>query len=301
MGFGMVAKEGHNYKIRERHKTKIISKVVSINTEMITANRAQPRKTFSEREISELADSIRENGLLQPLTVRRIECVDTGAKAKEKRASYELVSGERRLRALKYAGVEQAPCIIIDATDKQSAIFALLENIQREDLNYFEEANALKGLIVEWGISQSELGEKLGKSQPTIANKLRLLKYDEMMQQVMLGHNINERQARALLKINEEKMLLEAVDYISEHKLSAVQTERYVDSLIKEKVELPKRRYTPIVKDVRLFINTINNAVKLMNDSGIQASATKIDSDEYIEYVVRIPMGKSNTVSRREP
>lgn len=271
--------------IKSQDKPKTINNVVLLELNEIFPNKSQPRKCFAIEEIESLAQSITENGLIQPLTVRKV--LDGG---------YELISGERRLRAIKLTHLEKAPCIIIDVTDKQSAVLALLENIQRSDLNYFEEANALKSLIVEWGLSQAELGTRLGKAQPTIANKLRLLHYDETLQAIMLANSINERQARALLKIKNDSALIDAIKYIGEHKLSVAQTERYVETLESNPNPTSKQTSTPIVKDVRLFFNTINNAIKLMNDSGINASAEKIESGDYIEYVVKIPL--ANPISR---
>lgn len=265
-------------------KNRTINKVVLIPVELIQPNRNQPRKTFSQKEIDELTESIRSNGLLQPLTVRKVGEI------------YELIAGERRLRACIAANMVSIPSVIITATDQQSAIYSLIENIQRADLNYFEEANAMKNLIVEWGVSQAELGTKLGKAQSTVANKIRLLKFDEITQQIMIGHGINERQARALLKITNEEKLFEAIDYISINKLSAAQTERYVDAIESAK-KPPKKTFRPIVRDVRIFFNTINHAIKVMNDSGIPASAQKIESGDYIEYLVKIPLSQ-NTVSR---
>lgn len=259
-------------------RPKTINKVVLIDVDRIKPNRNQPRTMFNQRELEGLSESILANGMLQPITVRKEE------------SSFELIAGERRLRAAKLANLKNIPCIVIETTVRQAAVFALIENLQREDLNYFDEAVALRELIVEWGISQVELGEKLGKAQSTIANKLRLLKYDDCSRQIMLGNNITERQARALLKIEDDTKLFEAIDYISANKLSSAQTEQYIEAILKAKKALPKRNYKPVVKDVRIFINTINNAIKLMNQSGIQASAQKIDSDDCIEYVVKIPL-----------
>ncbi|MEG2429848.1 MAG: ParB/RepB/Spo0J family partition protein, partial [Oscillospiraceae bacterium] len=196
--------------VKSAFKIKTINRVVGIEIEMIQPNKNQPRKIFLQKELESLADSIKENGLLQPITVR-----------KQDKEYYELVSGERRLRASKIAGMKVIPCIVINSTQKQSAVFALLENLQRSDLNYFEEALAIKSLMVEWGLSQAELGLKLGYAQPTIANKLRLLRFDDMTQKLMIGKGINERQARALLKIEDENKLFEAIDYIHSNKLSA--------------------------------------------------------------------------------
>ena len=150
-----------NVSIRTR---KPVQAVVSLPVEEIDPNPAQPRVYFDEQELGRLAGRIRENGLLQPLTVRK-----SGKR-------YTLIAGERRLRALKQAGISHAPCIIVEASDRQAAVLALIENIQRSGLNYFEEAAAFKNLITEWGLSQQELGKKLGMSQPSIANKRRLIR-----------------------------------------------------------------------------------------------------------------------------
>lgn len=264
-------------------KGKTVNRVVMIDVESIQPNPAQPRTQFKQSEIEGLAASIVLNGLLQPLTVRKVE------------NGFELISGERRLRALKFAQLQQAPCIIMETTDKQSAVFALLENIQRSDLNYFEEAEALKNLMVEWNISQQELGTRLGKAQSTIANKLRLLKFSKEEQMLMLEKGINERQARALIKIQKPELLQEALNNISEKGLNVSQTEKYIDSLLDEQLSLnmPKKKFHPIIKDVRLFVNTINNAIKVMNESGVGASTEKIEHGDFIEYIVKIPIQAS--------
>lgn len=264
-------------------KQTTVNEVVLLDTELIMPSPNQPRTEFKQAELESLAESIKSNGLLQPLTVRLIK--DIG---------YELICGERRLRASKLVGLEKIPCIIVETTDRQAAVLAVLENLQREDLNYFEEAHAYKNLIEEWGLSQAELGIRLGKAQPTIANKLRLLKYDDETQQIILQSGINERQARSLTKIQEPKKLIKAISYILKHQLNSAQTEQYIKSLTDNKGK--GKQYKPVVKDVRLFFNTMNNAIKLMNQSGINASAEKIDNGDYIEYIVRIP--NSNSVSR---
>lgn len=258
-------------------KLKQINQVVLIDTELIVPNRSQPRAMFSPKDLEGLAESIKMNGLLQPITVRRVD------------SHFELVSGERRLRACKMANMRTIPSLIVDITDKDSAVLALIENLQRTDLNYFEEAMALKNLTIEWGVSQVELGARLGKAQSTIANKLRLLRFDELTQKLILGNQLTERQARALLKLTDDSKIFSAIEYISTHKLSSVQTERYVDAIINQK-PIHAQHSKLVVKDIRLFFNTINNAIKVMNQSGIPASAQKIESPNYIEYVVKIPL-----------
>lgn len=258
-------------------RLKTVNQVVLVDTDLIVPNRSQPRAMFSPKDLEGLAESIKANGLLQPITIRRVD------------SHFELISGERRLRACKMANIKAIPSIIVDMTDKDSAVLALIENLQRTDLNYFEEAIAIRNLIVEWGVSQTELGARLGKAQSTIANKLRLLRFDEYTQNLILGNQLTERQARALLKLTDEKMIYKAIDYISSHKLSSVQTERYIDSLLEQKVTHTQRSKI-VLKDIRLFFNTMNNAIKMMNQSGIPASAQKIEGPSYIEYVVKIPL-----------
>lgn len=266
-------------------KGETINKVVLLNISLIEPNPSQPRTDFNLHELESLASSIIENGLLQPLTVRR------------RGDRFELISGERRLRALGIAKATQAPCIIVEASDEQSAMFALLENLQRENLNYFEEAVALKQLMDEWRLSQQELGARLGKAQSTIANKLRLLKFNEQTRSFLISSNVSERQARALLRIEDTKTLSIAIEQMINKKLNVAQTERLVDSLLAEK-QAPKRQYHPIVKDVRIFINTITNAVSLMNQSGIKAVTEKKDCGEYIEYIVKIPTGNNSVAEQ---
>lgn len=258
-------------------RSRNTNKVLHINIDSIAPNKNQPRRIFDLRELQVLAESIKQNGMLQPITVRHSEI------------GYELVAGERRLRASKLAGLSVIACIVLDITEKQSAVFALIENLQRADLNYFEEAVALKNLITEMGLSQTELGQRVGKAQSTIANKLRLLTFPLEVQASLVEKGITERQARALLKITDSVKLVEAIEYIAANKLSSQQTERYVDAIEKARTA-PKKVFKPIVRDVRIFFNTINNAIKLMNESGINAVAQRVQNEEYIEYVVKIPL-----------
>lgn len=265
-------------------RQRSINKVLLIPIDQISPNRNQPRRIFDIKELQSLADSIKENGLIQPITVRRAP------------PGYEIVAGERRLRAAKLADYTAIPCIVMDLSEKQSAIYALLENIQREDLNYFEEAHALKSLITECSLSQTELASRLGKAQSTIANKLRLLNYPTDIQTLLIDRGLSERQARTLLRVQDMDKLCEAIEYICEKKLSCAQTEHYVDAIEKDSTPIPtKKQFKPIVRDVRIFFNTIDNAIKIMNSSGINAVAQKIQSADYIEYVVKIPLNTPST------
>ena len=262
---------------------KTVNRVVSILTWKIDPNPAQPRVHFDEEEIASLAESIQKNGLLQPLTVRRNK--DTGR--------YVLISGERRLRALKYAEIREAPCIILNTSDLQAALFALIENIERQNLNYFEEAAAIKSLMTEWGISQQEVGEKLGRAQPTIANKIRLLRFSKEEAERLIENQIPERHARALLPLAGTDLFKQAVARLSEHHLSADETERMVIKMVQslpEDAQPRKMKKRPIIKDIRLFANTVNRAVSLMKESGLDVDVNKTEHDNCIEYVIRIPI-----------
>lgn len=256
------------------------NRVLEIPTIQIRPNKTQPRKTFDEDELRLLAQSIATNGILQPLTIRRVS-----------QTEYELVAGERRLRAAVLAGITKVPCVLIKCTDKESAIFALLENIQRADLNMFEEARGISRLIRKYGLTQDEAAAKLGKKQSTVANKLRLLKLSMEEQDWILQAGLSERHARALLRIDDEEIRKEVLSRIVADNLSAKDTEDLVVRILCKTTvtDSPKQEKKFIVRDVRIFVNTINKAVDTMRLSGINAIAKKLETDNYIEYTVKIP------------
>lgn len=264
-----------------QQKEKMINRVVLLSVQEVFPNPAQPRLEFDEKALQSLADSIRENGVLQPVLVRKLD---------EHR--YELISGERRLRASKMAGLSAIPAIVQETTSRQSAIFAILENIQRKDLNIFEEAAALQALIVEWGVTQEEAAQKLGMAQSTIANKLRLLAFTEEEQQMMLQYGLSERHARALLKLRDDPRKMEAIHHTGKGHLTVRQTEGYVERLLQQR---PLARRVLLVKDIRIFLNTINQAIDTMKNAGIPAEAEKTEKEDCIEYIVRIPTVKKRT------
>lgn len=264
-------------------KEKTVNRVVLLPVSEIVPNPAQPRLEFEEEALRSLADSIAENGVLQPILVRRI-----------RDHSYELISGERRWRATKLLGRETIPAVILDATSRQSAIFAILENIQRKDLNLFEEAAALQCLMVEWGITQEEAASKLGMAQSTIANKLRLLAFSEEEQQLILAYGLSERHARTLLRLRDDPRKLETIHWVGKHHLTVRQTEAYVEKLLSQK-KLARR--VLLVKDIRIFLNTINQAIDTMKSAGIQAESQRVEHEEYIEYLVRIPTAKGKKLA----
>ena len=262
-----------------REKEKEENKIVQIPVENIIPNPHQPRTEFDYNDISSLAESICQNGILQPLSVRKIA------------GGYELVAGERRLRAAKVSGLKYVPCIILDITERTSAILALVENIQRQDLSFFDEANAIEKLISYYGMTQEDAAVKLGKAQSTIANKLRILKLSEEEKELILKFNLTERHARALLRLANKEDRLEILARIIKFNLNVEKTEQAIDEYIgkvREKESYKKRSI--VFKNVKLFVNTINKAVETMKAAGIPADSEKIQMEDYIEYRVKIPL-----------
>lgn len=250
------------------------NRVENIKLSSISVNSAQPRESFDELALRSLAESIRENGLLQPLTVRKAG------------KGYELIAGERRLRALKLLERKTAPCIVADVNEQKSAVLAIIENIQRENLNVFEEARAIQTLIEKWGVSQSEAAKRLSLSQSAVANKLRILRLSESEQKIILQKGLCERHARALLKITDDEMRHYALLYIAKRSLNVTESEKYIEKLLNQKKGGSQRF---VFKDLRIFVNTINKAIDTMRSSGVMASATKDENDTFIEYTIRIP------------
>ncbi|MCL2509148.1 MAG: ParB/RepB/Spo0J family partition protein [Oscillospiraceae bacterium] len=262
-------------------KLRACGQILLIPHEDITPNRSQPRKSFDRGELESLADSIRSNGILQPLNVRELED-----------GRYELISGERRLRAARLVGLSSVPCIIIEASDESSALYALLENLQRQDLGFFEESEAIARLIVQFDMSQEEIAAKLGKAQSTVSNKLRLLRLPEEIRREITRANLTERHARALLKLNSMDQLKRAMSMIVERRLNVAETDRLISQMI-ENTTVQRKAPLKLFKDVRIFVNTLNHAVDTMRMAGIEADAAKSETEEYIEYVVRIPKTSS--------
>lgn len=262
------------------------NKIVQIDINSIHPNPAQPRKAFSEQELLALSRSIRVSGLLQPITVRKAA------------GGYEIVAGERRLRACKMAGLETVACIVTDCSQEDSAVLAMTENLQRQDLQIFEEAEGIRRLIEEWNVTQEEAAARLGKSQSTLANKLRLLKLSESERAKITEAELTERHARALLHISDEKLRAKTLDEIIDRNLNVQQTDTYVERLLSGRRK-EKSRHVVVVKDVRVFLNTINHAIETMKKSGINAQSVKSENDDYIECIVRIPKSAANAGGKK--
>ncbi len=263
--------------MRKQNKIRSEAQILSIPQSDILPNPNQPRKRFDYEELEGLAQSIRANGILQPLIVRTLE-----------NGKYELVAGERRLRAARLVGHTRVPCIVSDISETDSAVFAVIENLQRQDLDYFEEAEALATLISEYHMGQDELCKKLGKAQSTLSNKLRLLKLNDEMRYKIVRAGLSERHARALLSINDEVQRARALSIIIDRHLTVSESEALIDQMLR-KNETPKKQMLRGFKDIRIFINTLNNAVDTIRRAGIDADSVKTETDEYVEYIVRIP------------
>lgn len=252
-------------------------KLTRLPTSRILPNPSQPRTIFQEDELRGLAQSIQENGLLQPVTVRR------------ENGQYFLVAGERRLRACKMAGMKEIPVIISDCEPEDSAVLALLENVQRRDLQMFEQANAILNLLREWQITQEEAARRLGMSQSALANKVRLLKLSPDEQSEIIQHKLTERHARALLRVDDIECRQRILHTVILKGLNVAQTEQLVGDALQKKQPVKRGRRTFVAKDIRLFINTIDHAVDAMKTAGIEAETERKETEEYIECVVRIP------------
>ena len=254
-------------------------KIVYLPLRLISPNPAQPRRNFDMDELYELAESIRENGVLQPITVRI--CGN----------AYFLVAGERRLRASHMAGLSEIPSIVISADDKNAAIFALLENLQRANLNFFEEAAGMEKLMRVCGFSQDDVARKLGKSQSAVSNKMRLLRLGSDIMQEICDGGLTERHARALLRLDRHEEQLEAVKHIRKNNLNVSQTDAYIEQYLVKKdkgqqSEPPVQQY--VIKDVRLFYNTLNRAVDTMRRAGVRADFQKDEDDSEIRVSIKI-------------
>lgn len=260
----------------KQQRVKSTAEIYNIPQAMIVPNPNQPRKRFDYDELENLAQSIRENGILQPITVRKRE---------DKK--YELVSGERRLRAARLVGMVKIPSIVINIDDKNSAMFSIIENLQRQSLNFFEEAEAIEKLVGEYAMSREEVAQKLGLAPSTVSNKLRILRLPEEMRFELARSGLTESHARALLMLEDDNQRARALSIIVDRHLNVAESERMINQMINRN----NRSRSPLrgIRDVRLFINTLNHAVDTIRRAGVEADAARSETEEYIEYVVRIP------------
>ena len=278
----------HQIPIEESPPKNIIH---DIPIESIAPNPNQPRKEFDERTLYGLAQSIRDYGIIQPLSVRMIENGEIDSDVEKK---YELIAGERRLRAAKLLFMENVPCVIIDADDRVSAELAIIENLQREDLNFFEQARAIYKLIESFGYTQEQTAKRLAVSQSYVANKLRILKLSKEEQEIIIEYGLTERHARSFIRIADEKERHEAIATVIKRSMNVAATDKYIDKLLeKNNAKNAKGRTVFIIKDIRLFLNTIDKAVDTVVQSGVDIKSEKTDKGDYIEICLTVPKRKA--------
>ena len=261
--------------------------IVYLRTDELTPNPVQPRKRFDDESLEELSGSIKSYGILNPLTLR-LRC-----------GKYELVAGERRLRAAKLAGLEEVPCILIDVNMEDASLIALVENLQRRDLDFIEEALGISQLIRMFGMSQEEAARRIGKSQSAVANKLRLLKLPSDVLESLRQNGLTERHGRALLRLPNPVAQRAALEYIVDNGLTVAATDAYIDALLsapeeaeQKDEEKPEKRRTFVLKDVRVFLNTLSRSIDLMKQGGIDAGIQREETDDSLILTISIPKAR---------
>ena len=259
--------------------------IVYLSTEDIVPNPVQPRKRFDDEGLEELSRSIKDYGILNPLSVRL------------RGSRYELVAGERRLRAARLAGLKEVPCILLDVNMEDASLIALVENLQRRDLDFIEEANGINQLIRMFGMSQEEAARRIGKSQSAVANKLRLLRLPPDVLEALRQNGLTERHGRALLRLPDSESQRAALLYIIDNGLTVAATDAYIDALLQapEEPEAPKAgsRRTFVLKDVRVFLNTLSRSIDLMKQGGIDAGVRREETEDHLILTISIPKGKT--------
>lgn len=258
--------------------------ITYISVEDIYPSPVQPRKRFPTDGLKELSESIARYGVLNPLTVR------------SRAGKYELVAGERRLRASKMAGLVEVPCIVIDVNMEDASLLALIENIQRKDLDFVEEAEGISQLIRLFGMSQEEAARRLGKSQPSIANKLRLLRLPTDILDRLREEGLTERHGRALLRLKTPEQQRMACGVMVREQMNVAKAEEYIDAILQmpQECEEPKsqRKTRFILKDVRVFLNTLTHGLEMMKQGGIDGKMEKRETDSELVLTISIPKQK---------
>ncbi|MGX9136569.1 nucleoid occlusion protein [Rummeliibacillus sp. JY-2-4R] len=277
---------GSGEKVANTSKNEVDNSesVVKLAIDKISPNRYQPRTIFDDSKIEELARTIHTHGVIQPIVVRRLN-----------NEGYEIIAGERRYRAMKSLNWTEVPAIIRDMNDKETASVALIENLQREELTSIEEAQAYQKLLELHELTQEALAQRLGKGQSTIANKLRLLKLPEIIQQAILKREISERHARALVPIKDEALQLSLLQETIEQDYNVRQLEQRISEVLnpEEKPKKAKPRRKAVSKDIRIALNTIRQSFTMVNQSGIRLETEEEENDDFYQITVKIPKKKS--------
>lgn len=265
---------------KEETTDELNEDVVQLKVDDIVPNEFQPRTKFDDEKIKELAQTLQTHGMIQPIVVR-----------KKNDDKYEVIAGERRLRAAKLLGWETISAIVRNLTDRETASVALIENIQREELSVIEEAQAYQQLIKMHSLTQEALAQRLGKSQSTIANRLRLLSLPDEIKQGLIDRVITERHARALIKLKGADLQLKFYQKIIEQQLNVRETDEMIKQFLEkgqaEKKQRPKRKF--ISKDIRIATNTIRRSLKMIQDSGIKVETEEEDFEDYYQITIKVP------------
>ena len=259
------------------------TRVTMISPDYISPNPDQPRRYFDPDGLTELAESIRVHGILQPLSVRR-----------KGGGRYELIAGERRLRAAMICGLEQVPCLVLEVSRESSCLLSLIENLQRRDLDFWEEAKALERLISVYGLSQEEAAAKVGKSQSAVANKLRLLRLPQEVLTLLRKNGFTERHARALLRLPTPEAQKEAALRLVREGWTVARTERYVEEVLGDQAREKKSRRPMLIRDVRFFLNTLDHSLTVMRSAGVDAQCQRVEEGDDLLLTIRIPKAKAS-------
>ena len=266
------------------------TRVTMLSPDVISPNPDQPRRYFDPDGLCELAESIRVHGILQPLSVRR-----------KGGGRYELIAGERRLRAAMICGLEQVPCLVLEVSRESSCLLSLIENLQRRDLDFWEEAKALERLTTVYGLSQEEAAAKVGKSQSAVANKLRLLRLPQEVLALLRKHGFTERHARALLRLPTPEAQAAGADLLVKEGWTVARTEKYVEEVLRNQTKGKKTRPPLLIRDVRFFLNSLDHSLAVMRSAGVAAQCQRKEEGEDLLLTIRIPKAKGQSPSGSGP
>ena len=266
------------------------TRVTMLSPDVISPNPDQPRRYFDPDGLYELAESIRVHGILQPLSVRR-----------KGGGRYELIAGERRLRAAMICGLEQVPCLVLEVSRESSCLLSLIENLQRRDLDFWEEAKALERLTTVYGLSQEEAAAKVGKSQSAVANKLRLLRLPQEVLALLRKHGFTERHARALLRLPTPEAQAAWAELLLKEGWTVARTEKYVEEVLRNQTKGKKTRPPLLIRDVRFFLNSLDHSLAVMRSAGVAAQCQRKEEGEDLLLTIRIPKAKGQSPSGSGP
>lgn len=266
------------------------TRVTMLSPDVISPNPDQPRRYFDPDGLYELTESIRVHGILQPLSVRR-----------KGGGRYELIAGERRLRAAMICGLEQVPCLVLEVSRESSCLLSLIENLQRRDLDFWEEAKALERLTTVYGLSQEEAAAKVGKSQSAVANKLRLLRLPQEVLALLRKHGFTERHARALLRLPTPEAQAAGADLLVKEGWTVARTEKYVEEVLRNQTKGKKTRPPLLIRDVRFFLNSLDHSLAVMRSAGVAAQCQRKEEGEDLLLTIRIPKAKGQSPSGSGP